>query len=125
MEFPYQHNAQDGYEYDGYGVGGSMPIGSSAHGMTPYYWSGRGKSGGRSHDSHGSGYPGGMGSGKGGGYERQPQLFGAHSNQYRGGQAVANSKTPPNWAPEMANDPLFPYTPQRVQARYQPVDRFY
>ena len=42
--------------------------------------------------------------------EKQPHIYGALPLHYRQGVAIANAETPPTWAPEMANDPDFPYT---------------
>ena len=39
-----------------------------------------------------------------------PHIFGAHPLQYRQGAFIANAETPPCWFPEMANDPVYPYT---------------
>eukprot|EP00971_Amphidinium_carterae_P251652 4995771-Amphidinium_carterae.1 len=39
--------------------------------------------------------------------ERQPHLFGAHSLQYRQGTAVATTKSPPVWDPNMAADQVY------------------
>eukprot|EP00971_Amphidinium_carterae_P242711 4819390-Amphidinium_carterae.1 len=43
-------------------------------------------------------------------HERQPQLYGARPLQYRSGIAVATTKAPPTWTPEMSTDPVFPHT---------------
>ena len=42
--------------------------------------------------------------------EARPHIFGATALHYRQGTAVANTETPPTWAPEMAHDAVYPYT---------------
>ena len=42
--------------------------------------------------------------------EMRPHIFGARSLQYSQGASVVNSDTPPTWSPEMALDPIYPYS---------------
>ena len=47
--------------------------------------------------------------------EARPHIFGAHALQYRQGTAIANTETPPTWAPEMAHDTTYAYTLREYQ----------
>ena len=42
--------------------------------------------------------------------ESQPQVYGQSPLLYRQGSAMGNTKIPPTWSPEMANDLRYPYT---------------
>ena len=42
--------------------------------------------------------------------EPQPHIYGALPGQFRNGMALVNGETPPTWMPEMALDPIYPYT---------------
>ena len=42
--------------------------------------------------------------------QRQPHIYGAQPHHYRKGTAVASGDSPPWWAPELENDPDYPYT---------------
>ena len=43
-------------------------------------------------------------------HETMPHLFGANAMQYRQGTLVANAETPPAWWPDLALNPVYPYT---------------